>query len=198
MYIHQNNKNKRQKENHYQNHHPKEKKAQLIRIKDLIRDKTVLEVFGGRKNISSLYMHIASELTTLTFEETGDSYNIIKEWTDKVGYKSKKYNVIDIDGYGFSLNLFPHIFKLLKPYGTLIYTAPRQNTIISDTRRDMFEEVFSTRNWPRMDEIMDTIGRFAKEYNLELIRNDCFEVNSGYKNRGGITRQVFRVRKQKS
>jgi len=193
MHVHQIDKVKRQKANHYKNHHPKEKSAQLIRIKHLIQDKNVLEIFGGEKNITPLYYHLANNITTLTIDDTGDSFEYVKNLANKTGRGSKKYDVIDIDGYGFSEEMFPHVFKLIVKYGTLIYTAPRQCSQIPETSRNMYERMFDTRKYPRMDEIMDGLNKYANIYNLELTRTDCFEVSNG-RNQGGITRQVFRVR----
>jgi len=109
---------KGQKKNLDKYHHPKEKINQLKKFeKDLKGD--ILEVFGGKGNLTKFYEQYGY-VTSLTKEETGDSFDYIY----KLRADKKKYNVIDIDSYGYPDKFFPVVFEMMKDECLLVFTFP--------------------------------------------------------------------------
>jgi hypothetical protein len=99
-------------------HHPEEKKLQLEKYSHLITG-NILEVFAGKGNLTEYYSQHGN-VTALTKEEFGDSFDAIY----KLRGNNKKYNVIDIDSYGYPDRSFPVVFELMKDECLLIFTFP--------------------------------------------------------------------------
>ena len=100
-------------------HHPKEKILQLNNFKDYFINKEILEVFGGQGNLTDYYNNYGNT-TALTKEKFGSSFDYIYQLrADK-----KKYNVIDIDSYGYPDLFFPVVFEMMKHNALLIFTFP--------------------------------------------------------------------------
>jgi len=117
----------KQKANSIETHHPDYKINQinsyLVGNKSLPeKDKVkILELFAGRGNLTKIYDNIGKvEAYDKTHLKTGDSYKVFH----KLIYKRKKYNIIDLDPYGFPNRFFPDIFLLIDK-GFLIITMPK-------------------------------------------------------------------------
>jgi len=99
-------------------HHPQEKILQLEKFEKHIYGE-ILEVFAGAGNLTKYYEKLG-KVTALKKEVTGDSFEFIY----KLRADQKKYDVIDIDGYGYPSKFFPIVFEMLKSEGLLIFTFP--------------------------------------------------------------------------
>ena len=109
---------KGQKENLDKYHHPDQKINQLENFKDDISG-NILEVFGGQGNLTKWYEK-QGKVTSMTKETTGNSFDYIY----KLRGERKKYNVIDIDSYGYPDKFFPVVFEMMRDKGILIFTFP--------------------------------------------------------------------------
>ena len=109
---------KGQKENLDKYHHPDQKINQLENFKDDISG-NILEVFGGQGNLTKWYEK-QGKVTSMTKETTGNSFDYIY----KLRGERKKYNVIDIDSYGYPDKFFPVVFEMMRDKCILIFTFP--------------------------------------------------------------------------
>jgi hypothetical protein len=99
-------------------HHPKEKIAQLDKF--IRAESEVLEVFAGQGNLTEYYQGLQCSVTAMTKEQFGSSFDAIYQLrADK-----NKYDVIDIDSYGYPDKFFPVVFEMLKDQALLIFTFP--------------------------------------------------------------------------
>lgn len=108
---------RRQNANVNEYHHPKEKKLQLRKF-DIKGD--VLEVFAGQGNLTAYYKRRGCNVTAMTRESFGDSFDAIY----KLRGAKKKYDLIDIDSYGYPDRFFPVVFEMMKPECLLVFTFP--------------------------------------------------------------------------
>ena len=117
-----------QKTNNDLLHHPDEK---INQIKEYTKNTAfskkikILELFGGHGNLTKEYVKLGK---TTVFEKDKSKVEILKSISDELEvvktdsfneifhhvYKKKKYDIIDIDPYGFPYRLFPHIFLLME------------------------------------------------------------------------------------
>ena len=109
---------KGQKENLDKYHHPDQKINQLENFKDDISG-NILEVFGGQGNLTKWYEK-QGKVTSMTKETTGNSFDYIY----KLRGERKKYNVIDVDSYGYPDKFFPVVFEMMRDKCILIFTFP--------------------------------------------------------------------------
>ena len=99
-------------------HHPTEKIEQLKKFN--FNNFKILEVFAGKGNLTKYYRSISSKVVSMNKETTGDSF----EYIYKVRYSKDKFDLIDIDSYGYPDKFFPVIFECLKDKSYLIFTFP--------------------------------------------------------------------------
>jgi hypothetical protein len=78
-----------------------------------------LEVFGGRGNLTKWYS-AHGYVESLTKELHGDSFNAIHS----LRAKEKRYDLIDIDGYGYPDKFFPLVFEMMNEVCLLLFTFP--------------------------------------------------------------------------
>ncbi len=107
-----------QNQNLDSHHHPKEKIKQLDIFKDQISG-NILEVFAGKGNLTKYYKQYG-KVEAMTKETHGNSFDSIY----KLRSERKKYNVIDIDSYGYPSRFFPVVFELMRDKCLLIFTFP--------------------------------------------------------------------------
>ena len=108
----------KQKLNDDDYHHPKEKILQLEGLAKFLCG-SILEVFAGKGNLTDFYSKFGS-VTSMTKEKFGNSFDeIYRLRADK-----KKFNVIDIDSYGYPDKFFPIVFELMQDECLLIFTFP--------------------------------------------------------------------------
>lgn len=99
-------------------HHPLEKINQLKKFD--FNNLKILELFAGKGNLSKYYNSISKEVLSLSKETTGDSFNYIF----KLRFEKKKFDLIDIDSYGYPDKFFPVVFDCLKDKSYLVFTFP--------------------------------------------------------------------------
>ena len=108
----------RQESNLDSHHHPIEKIAQLENFSEFLSG-DILELFSGKGNLTKFYSEYGN-VHACTKETTGDSFKYVY----KLAANNKKFNVIDIDGYGLPSSFMDIVFKLMKPECLLILTFP--------------------------------------------------------------------------
>ena len=99
-------------------HHPTEKILQLQKYENLLHGE-ILEVFAGQGNLTKYYKDFGN-VTPLTKDTHGSSFDAIY----KLRGDGLKYDVIDIDSYGYPDKFFPVVFELMKDQCLLVFTFP--------------------------------------------------------------------------
>ena len=99
-------------------HHPSEKIIQLQKYDHLLYGE-ILEVFAGQGNLTKYYKNFGN-VTPLTKDTHGSSFDAIY----KLRGDGLKYDVIDIDSYGYPDRFFPVVFEIMKDECLLIFTFP--------------------------------------------------------------------------
>lgn len=115
----------REKQNSNSNevHHPDEKINQIHKVILQLEKKelTVLELFSGQGNLTKEYSLFGKvDAYDKKYLKTGDSYLIFH----KLIYEKRKYDIVDLDPYGFPNRFFPDIFLLIEN-GILFLTMPK-------------------------------------------------------------------------
>lgn len=102
-------------------HHPNEKKTQIERVLSSTSNLSILELFAGQGNLTKTYETFGA-VTGYDKKhlKTGDSFI---EYHRLIANK-KKFDVIDLDPYGFPTRLFPDIFLLIDN-GIMFVTMPK-------------------------------------------------------------------------
>ena len=144
-----------QKANADSHHHPAEKIEQLISLGDLIHG-DILEVFAGAGNLTEWYRQKGS-VTAMNKAEFGDSFDAIY----RLRADCKKYDVIDIDSYGYPDKFFPVVFELMKPQTTLIFTFPMVGAQCLNGITEMHYVTFWRSNRPSLGDVVGGITDMA-------------------------------------
>ena len=127
-----------QKTNADTHHHPAEKTRQIREVLDLITgDVRVLETHAGHGNLTEVYSSYAKEVVSYEIDKEKCSYvnqrgyaNVVCHNKDSLKelylsiYNNQKFNVIDIDPYGFPSRYFPNVFELIDD-GYMFVTLPK-------------------------------------------------------------------------
>lgn len=128
----------KQKNNANSHHHPIEKSQQVKRILNNIEgDIFVLETHAGYGNLTELYSLYAKEVLSYETDKKKCEYinqigheNVVCLKADSLKemhlsiYHNLKFNVIDIDPYGFPSRYFPDAFELIDD-GYMFITLPK-------------------------------------------------------------------------
>lgn len=138
----------KQKSNSDKHHHPVEKINQIKKMLEAGVAYSILETHAGYGNLTKIY----NEYGNVTSQEiNGDKVafiqglhiaDVIKCDSEKMLYShihnKLKFDVIDIDAYGYPSRFFPHIFKLMND-GYLFLTFPKHgiNKINKITREHL-------------------------------------------------------------
>ena len=125
-----------QKKNNDKYHHPYEKTEQILRLLTE-NNLTILETHAGWGNITKVYSQfgnvVAQEIDKEKVEHlmnfNCEEINAIKCDSEKEVFNhialKRRFDVIDIDPYGFPSRFFPHVFKLFNKKGLLFLTFPK-------------------------------------------------------------------------
>jgi hypothetical protein len=101
----------KQKENCNTVHHPNEKIEQIESFLTGLNNLKILELFAGQGNLTKIYKrHGIVDAYDKKYLKTGDSFLQFH----KLIAEKKKYDIIDIDPYGFPNRFFPDIFLLIE------------------------------------------------------------------------------------
>lgn len=143
---------KKQSQNNDDCHHPLEKKEQIERFLEKKNNLKILELFCGQENLSPLYEEHGDLEKYDKKLKTGDSFKLFH----KLISENKKYDVVDIDPYGFPSRFFPDIYLLLED-GLLFITFPKPwvNILNGITQTHLFSYYGS--NNPTLEEIQEKI-----------------------------------------
>lgn len=168
-------------------HHPREKKAQVTRILSGNVNLSILELFAGQGNLTKVYEQHG---TVTTFDKkhlkTGDSFI---EYHRLIADR-KKFDVVDIDPYGFPTRLFPDIFLLLNS-GVLFVTMPKPYVnILNGLIQTHLTSYFGEAN-PSLETIIEKIVLFGLCHWRKVQLIDSVDY-------GGVWRLVFSVEKVKA
>jgi len=152
----------KQKSNSEEVHHPVEKLEQIDKVLKGSSKLKILELFCGCKNLTPTYEKYGRVECYDKKLKTGDSYTIFHKL---IGEK-KKYNVIDLDPYGFPNRFFPDIFLLIE-HGYLFLTMPKPyvNILNGITKRHL------TCYYGEYNPPIDVILSKIKDYGLCHWRN---------------------------
>lgn len=135
-------------------HHPIEKELQLKDLEPYLKG-DILEVFAGYGNLTNVYERYG-KVTPMTVETNGSSFDAIYQ----LRANRKKYNVIDIDSYGYPDRFFPVVFELMKEQCLLIFTFP---IVGVNCVNGIVEQHFYTfyRNIPSIGDVCGAVTDFA-------------------------------------
>lgn len=112
---------KKQSENCDTVHHPNEKINQILKTLENKHKLKILELFAGQGNLTKIYDKFGTVFSfDKTHLKTGDSYIQFH----KLIAEKQKFNVIDLDPYGFPNRFFPDIFLLMDD-GYMFITMPK-------------------------------------------------------------------------
>jgi hypothetical protein len=142
---------KAQISNKASHHHPIQKLKQLRDLKQYIKG-DILEIFAGKGNLTKFYKK-HGHVTTLTRELTGDSFHSIYD----VRRQRKKFDVIDIDGYGYPDKFFPVVFEMMKPQCLLVFTFPMVGVQCVNGIVEMHYVIFWKSNRPSIGDVVGGI-----------------------------------------
>lgn len=140
---------RQQKLNADKYHNPKEKMNQLDKLS---LEGEVLEVFAGEGNLTKYYEGRGCKVTAMT-KKLGNSFDYIYVLRGK----RKKYDVIDIDSYGYPDRFFPVVFEMMRDECLLIFTFPIVGINILN---GIVEQHFSTF-YGGVPTIGDVVGRIT-------------------------------------
>ena len=150
-------KRKKQKDNSNDTHHPDEKKSQ---IKDTLRSTKrklkILELFSGCGNLTPLYLEFGEVDQYDKKLKTGDSFRVFH----RLIAEGKKFDVVDIDPYGFPSRFFPDIFKLIDD-GYLFLTFPKPHINILNALTQTHLIAYYGSPSPTLDEIQQRIALYG-------------------------------------
>jgi len=111
----------KQKENYDKVHHPYEKEYQIHTALKGKSNLNILELFAGQGNLTGIYQEYGTvDAYDKKYLKTGDSFLVFH----KLIAEKKKYNVIDLDPYGFPNRFFPDVFLLIEN-GVMFVTMPK-------------------------------------------------------------------------
>lgn len=111
----------KQRTNSADTHHPDEKTNQIRKALAGMDGLNILELFSGQGNLTGVYREYGSvSAYDRKYLGTGDSYLVFH----KLIADKRKYDVIDLDPYGFPNRFFPDIF-LLMDRGVFFITMPK-------------------------------------------------------------------------
>ena len=197
----------RQAKNCASAHHPNEKIKQVVTILDNFNSEkplSILDLFAGQGNLTKVYANygqvIANEAKIKVYDilkENLKDYNVVKcnrvdsyiEVYRLISLK-KKYDIIDIDPYGFPNRLYPHIYLLIDN-GVMFVTMPKPYVnILNGITQAHLKSYFNEQN-PNLETIVNRfiLWGICHWRKVELI--DSIDLKS-------VWRLAFRVEKVKA
>ena len=142
---------KSQSENTDEHHHPVEKIKQLESLGNAVHG-DILEVFAGKGNLTKWYS-TKGNVTAMSKENTGNSFDYIY----KLRAEKRKFDVIDIDGYGYPDKFFPVVFEMMKPKCLLVFTFPMVGVQCVNGIYEMHYAVFWKSTRPSIGDVVGGI-----------------------------------------
>jgi hypothetical protein len=176
---------KRQSDNCASTTHPTEKSAQIRSILSGLSGLSTLELFAGNGNLSIVYSEYGSVLSFDKKLGTGDSFT---EYHRLIADRCK-FDVIDIDPYGFPSRFFPDIFLLIEN-GYLFITCPIPSVnILHDITKTHLQVFYGSDN-PSMEQISERIAEFGLCHWRQVELIDCMKIDRMYR----LAYKVMRIK----
>lgn len=191
-------------QNSVQYHHPEEKAAQAEKILEEMNNRRlyILEThcgFGGMSEVYSRYGRVTSYDIVAERAEQVDKLDKVcarcedsEEHLFTLLYLCYKFDVIDIDPYGFPSRFFPHVFKLMDD-GVLFLTFPvmgaAQLNKITIRHYKAFWNIELSDKKEYLAKVLDKLQDYAfmEKRSLELL--NVIKLDSVY-------RMAFKVKKE--
>jgi len=170
----------KQKANADEVHHPIEKNNQIARIfKEwdfLGHSLKILELFAGDGNLTATY-EAFGKVTALDKKlGTGDSF---KQYHRFIA-DNKKFDVVDIDPYGFPSRFLPDVFLLIDK-GYLFVTCPIPSVnILHDITKTHLVSYFGSDN-PSEQQIVEKIALSGLCHWRKVVLNDAIKIGRMYR-----------------
>jgi hypothetical protein len=192
-----------QKSNEDRHHHPEEKTTQIRRVL-CSSDLSILETNSGWGNLTGVYQEYGDVLT-LDIDAAKIEYIQGQPWenveaikTDSLKeiyrliYQGKRFDVVDLDPYGFPSRYFPHVFQLLDD-GFLFVTFPKMG--VQQVNKIMIEHyrIFWGISLSDKAEYESKIHSMISDYALQHFRS-CELVDTV--DLGRMYRFAYRVKRE--
>lgn len=195
---------KRQREDSDDTRHPDEKIRQIRLALQGLEDLTTLELFAGTGNCTQEYAQYGS---VVAVDKVGKVYdqlvenmkeleNVTCKRKDSYLYfhelisQKKKFNVVDLDPYGFPNRMFPDIFLLIED-GYLFVTVPKPYVnILNGITQAHLISYYGNHN-PSEQEVIERIALWGICHWREVTLIDSQDLKS-------VWRFCFRVKKVKA
>ena len=127
-------------------------KTEQIRKYIKTNNNKILELFSGNGKLTKIWQEYGSVQTN----EGKDAYRLFHGLI----YERKKYDIIDLDPYGFPSRFFPDIFLLIDDgYMFITFPHPAVN-VLNGITQQTFENYYGVKK-PTMDIIIDKIKQYA-------------------------------------
>lgn len=161
----------------------------IHQIRSFLKDKkdlNILELFSGSGVLTKEYQNYGVVTECDKKNGTGDSFRLYHRFI----YENKKFDVIDIDSFGFPNRFLPDIYLLIED-GLMFVTLPIPSiNILHDiTKTHLFSYYGSDR--PSIEEMANKIALFGLSHWREVSIVDLIKCNRIY-------RLVLSVKKIKS
>ncbi len=168
-------------------HHPNSKKKQIRYILESKSKLKILELFAGRGNLTDVYIKFGAVYSCdKKYLKTGDSFILFHSLISQ----KKKYDVIDIDAYGFPSRFLPDIY-LLMDNGIIFMTMPKPNVnILNGITATHLISYYGSDN-PSEREIINRIVLYGLCHWRKVELLDCLDLKS-------VWRFAFKVEKVKA
>jgi len=182
----------KQKQNNNECHHPDEKIQQIKRmfVNETFSNKeniSILELFAGQGNLTQIYKEYGKvEAYDKAHLKTGDSFLI---YHSLIANK-RKYDIIDLDPYGFPNRFFPDVFLLIDN-GIMFITMPKPYVNILNGITQTHLVAYYGESNPSKETIIEKIVLFGLCHWRKVELLDSIDCKS-------IWRFVFRVEKVKA
>jgi len=181
---------KKQRENSNEVHHPEQKKAQIDKILEGKTDLKIMELFAGHGNLTSTYNQYIGEKGFLEQYDkelkTGDSYLLFH----KLIAERRKYDVIDVDPYGFPVKFLPDGFLLMQD-GIMFMTMPKPWVNIANGITKQLLTCYFGSGKPSLEVIQEKIRLYALCHWRSVEYLDVIDF-------GRLWRMVMRVKRVKA
>lgn len=176
----------KQKDNSDEVHHPEPKKYQIHKHLNG-SGLSILELFSGRGNLTKEYEEYGTvEAYDRKWLKTGDSYRVFHGLI----FEGKRYDVVDLDPYGFPNRFFPDVF-LLMDSGVMFVTVPKPYVnILNGITRTHLISYFGEPN-PDRNTVIDRIALWGLCHWRRVELLDSLDLKS-------VWRFAFKVEKVKA
>ena len=194
----------KQSKNSEETHHPIAKTSQAEKILKGKKGMQILELFAGQGNMTRIFAKhgdvLAAEKNKQTFEilndKTKNNKSISTVRCDSYKFyhslisMGKKFDIIDLDPYGFPSRLMPDIFLLIDR-GWIFITMPKPAVnILNGITQTHLITYFGEPN-PSKEKIIEKFATFGLCHWRKLVLVNHFELKSIY-------RFVFHIEKVKA